>query len=52
MLDAADHLAARRLHRRGGVALERGAEGVVGGQEEPGVAAGLHQRLPVLWASM
>ena len=30
---------------RGGVALERMTEGIVGGEEEPGVAAGLDQRL-------
>ena len=52
MLDAADHLAAVGRDDRGGVALERRAEGIVGGEEEPGVAAGLHQRLPVPWASM
>ena len=41
------HLAAVGVDDRGGVALQRRAEGVVGGQEEPGVAAGLDQRLPV-----
>ena len=45
MLDAADDLAAVGGDDGGGVALERRAEGVVGGQEEPGVATGLHQRL-------
>ena len=39
------HLAARLHDDRRGVALERMAEGVVRGQEVPGVAAGLHQRL-------
>src|SRR6476619_6102984 len=33
-------------HDRSGIPLERVTEGVVGGQEEPGVAAGLHDRLP------
>ena len=40
----AEHLAAVLEHDRLGVALERVAEGVVGGQEEPGVAARLHDR--------
>ena len=40
----AEHLAAVLQHHRLGVALERVAEGVVGGQEEPGVAAGLDDR--------
>ena len=35
----AEHLAAGRLDDGGGVLLERVPEGVVGGQEEPGVAA-------------
>ena len=38
-LDAAQHLAAGRLDHVAGVALQRMAEGVVGGQEEPAVAA-------------
>ena len=44
-LTRAEHLAAIGVDDRGGVALQRVAEGVVGGEEEPGVAAGLHQRL-------
>ena len=39
------HLAAVLLDHRRGVALERVTEGIVGGEEEPGVAAGLHDRL-------
>ena len=46
MLDAADDLAAIGRDHGRGVALERGAEGVVRGEEEPAIAAGLHQRLP------
>ena len=45
MANLAEHLAAVLLDRRHGVALERVTEGIVGGEEEPGVAAGLHQRL-------
>src|SRR4029078_11558294 len=45
MAHAAHDLAAVLLDDRGGVALERVAEGVVGGEEEPGVAAGLYDRL-------
>ncbi len=45
MADLADHLAAIGLDHRRSVALERVAEGVVGGEEEPGIAAGLHDRL-------
>ncbi len=41
MAHFAEHLAARLDHDRLGVALERVAERVVGGDEEPGVAAGL-----------
>ena len=41
----AEHLATVLLDRRCGIAFERMAEGIVGGEEEPGVAAGLHQRL-------
>src|SRR5215469_509694 len=37
MADMAQHLAAILDHDRRGVALERVTEGVVGGQEEPGV---------------
>ena len=44
-VDAAEHLAAVRLDDRGGVALQRVAEGVIGGDEEPGVAARLDHRL-------
>ena len=50
--DAAQHLAAIGLHHGRRVAFERMAEGIVGGEEEPGVAAGLHQRLPVPLASI
>ena len=42
--DLAQHLAAVLQHDRFGVALERVAERIVGGQEEPRVAAGLHDR--------
>ena len=45
MTHLAQHLAAVRLDDRRGVALQRVAEGVVGGEEEPGLAAGLHDRL-------
>ena len=45
MLDAAQHLAAACSDHRSGVALERRAERIIRGQEEPGVAAGLGQRL-------
>ena len=45
MAHLAQHLAAVLDHDRRGVALERETEGVVGGEEEPGVAAGLHDRL-------
>ena len=41
MADLAQDLAARLRDDRLGVALERVAEGVVGGEEEPGVAAAL-----------
>src|SRR5215472_13601927 len=41
----AQHLAAALHHDRFGVALERVAEGVVGGEEEPGIAAALHDRV-------
>ena len=51
MRDRAQHLAARCLDDRGRVALQRMAEGVVGGQEEPGVAAALTMALPVPLAS-
>ena len=44
MAHLAEHLAAVLQHHRLGVALEGVAEGVVGGQEEPGVAAGLDDR--------
>ena len=46
MLDPADDLAAIGIDHRRRVALQRGAEGIIGGEEEPGVAARLHQRLP------
>ena len=45
MADAAEHLAAIGVHHLTGVALERLAEGIVGGEKEPSVAAGLHHRL-------
>ncbi len=41
MSHRADHLAAVLHHHRRGVALERVSEGVIGGQEEPGIAAAL-----------
>ena len=43
-LDRAQHLAAAGGDDRGGVAFERVAEGVIGGDEEPGIAAGLDHR--------
>jgi len=43
--DLADHFAAVGFDDRGGVAFERVPEGVVGGEEEPGVAAGRRHRL-------
>ena len=45
MAHGAQDLAAIGGHDRRGVALQRLAEGVIGGQEEPGVAAALHHRL-------
>ena len=49
---AAEHLAAGRLENFVGVALERVAEGVVGRDEEPGVAAVARPaRAPVPFAS-
>src|SRR5262249_33022263 len=42
MAHFAQHLAAALHDDRFGVALERVAEGVVGGEEEPGIAAALH----------
>ncbi len=42
--DRADHLAALGLDEIAGVFLERIAERVVGGHEEPAIAAGFHQR--------
>src|ERR1700704_2852797 len=45
MLDAAESLAASGGDDRGGITLQRVTKGVVGGQEEPAVAAGLGQRL-------
>ena len=44
-LDAAEYFAAIGGHHGRGVTLERMTERVVGGQEEPAVAAGLGQRL-------
>ena len=41
----AEHFAAVLFHHRRGVALERIAEGIVGREEEPGVATRLHHRL-------
>jgi hypothetical protein len=43
--DLAEHLAAALEHDRFGVALERIAEGIIGGKEEPGVAATLDDRI-------
>ena len=43
--DLAKHLAAALEHDRFGVALERIAEGIVGGEEEPGIAAALYNRV-------
>jgi hypothetical protein len=43
--DLAQHLAAVGFDDRGGVAFERISEGVVGGEKEPGIAAGLYHRL-------
>jgi len=45
MLDAAQHLAAIGKHDARSIALERVAEGIVRGQEEPAIAARLGQRL-------
>ncbi len=45
MAHAADDLAAVLLHHLGHVALQGVAEGVVGGEHEPGIAALLHHRL-------
>ncbi|MNT07682.1 hypothetical protein D3C72_1423970 [compost metagenome] len=42
MARAAQHLAARFLHETGGIAFQRFAEYVIGGDEVPGLAAGLH----------
>ena len=43
--DLAQHLAAALEHDRFGVTLERIAEGIIGGEEEPGVAAALDDRV-------
>ena len=43
MANGAEHLAPCRPDHIGGVRLERMAEGVVGGEEEPGVAPCLHR---------
>ena len=45
MADVAEDLAAARLDDIGGVALERRAECVVGGDEEPAILAALDHRL-------
>jgi len=45
MANRAEDLAAGRLDELGGVLLDRQAEGVVDGDEEPGIAALLAQRL-------
>ena len=45
MLDAAENFAAAGRDDGGGISLQRMAEGVIRGQEEPAVAAGLGQRL-------
>jgi len=44
--DLAEDLAARFQHDGLDVALERVPEGIVGGEEEPGVPARLHDRRP------
>ena len=44
MTDSAQHRASRRCDEAGGVALQRMAEGVVGGEEEPGVGVLLQER--------
>ena len=44
MLGHAQHLAARRLHRGGGIPRQRHAECIVGRDIEPGLEAGLGQR--------
>ena len=46
MAHAAQHLAAILHHHIGGVLFQRLSEGIVGGQEEPGVEAGLDGRKP------
>ena len=51
MAHVAEHLAAVRLHDLGGVALERMAEGVVGGDEEPAILAALTIAFPAPLAS-
>ena len=45
MAHATYHLGAARVDEAGGVALHRTAEGEIRGQEEPAVAALLHDRL-------
>ncbi|KTT89496.1 hypothetical protein NS44R_15010 [Mammaliicoccus sciuri] len=45
MAHVAEHLAAGLLDDVGSVALQRHAESVVGGDEEPGVLAALDHRL-------
>ena len=46
MADTAQHLAAVLQHHIGGVLFQRLSEGIVGGQEEPAVEAGLDGRKP------
>src|SRR5262245_47204615 len=45
MTHLAEHLAAVSHHHFGGVTLERLAERIIGGNEEPGIAAGLNHGL-------
>src|SRR6202158_4613051 len=45
MANLAEHLAAGSSYGSAGVALKCVTKRVVGGEEEPGVATGLHQRL-------
>ncbi len=44
MLDRTEHGAARCRHYSRGIVFQRVAEGIIGGQEEPGLAALLHHR--------
>ena len=51
MADAADHLALVGFHHRGGIALERVTERIVGRDEEPEIAAVVAIAFPVPFAS-